>query len=221
MKLLIIIFGIAASLFIYRLVERSNDKRREKYIDRYYFHKGIKAKLAQRYPNLSDQQLELILKGLREYFQVCRQARKKLVSMPSQAVDEAWHQFILSTRLYSEFCNKAFGYYLHHTPAEAMPTSTIAKEGIKRSWRLACAREKIDPRRPTQLPLLFAIDGLLAIPNGFFYQLNCREHAERRGNTIYCAGDIACSTGCIGDFGGEQTEGADCASDGGGGCSGD
>ena len=36
--------------------------------------------------------------------------------MPSKAVDEAWHEMILMTREYTEFCERAFGRYLHHTP---------------------------------------------------------------------------------------------------------
>ena len=36
--------------------------------------------------------------------------------MPSKAVDEAWHEMILMTREYTEFCQRAFGRYLHHLP---------------------------------------------------------------------------------------------------------
>ncbi len=31
-------------------------------------------------------------------------------------LDEFWHLFILMTKEYSEFCNKYFGFYLHHSP---------------------------------------------------------------------------------------------------------
>jgi hypothetical protein len=78
--------------------------------------------------------------------------------MPSQVVDVAWHAFILSTRTYEEFCQNAFGPFLHHMPAEAMQGAEYASEGIQRTWALACKREGIDPKAPTQLPLLFAID---------------------------------------------------------------
>jgi hypothetical protein len=42
--------------------------------------------------------------------------------MPSRAVDEAWHEFILDSIAYTRFCEGAFGHYLHHTPVEAMGT---------------------------------------------------------------------------------------------------
>jgi len=36
---------------------------------------------------------------------------------PSHRVDLVWHQFILATRVYSEFCTKCYDNYLHHTPS--------------------------------------------------------------------------------------------------------
>jgi|GEM_PF-4477144 len=36
--------------------------------------------------------------------------------MPSHAVDEAWHGFILCTARYSAFCDEAYGQFLHHHP---------------------------------------------------------------------------------------------------------
>jgi hypothetical protein len=36
--------------------------------------------------------------------------------MISKPVDEVWHQFILFTNKYMEFCNTYMGSYLHHTP---------------------------------------------------------------------------------------------------------
>ncbi len=91
--------------------------------------------------------------------------------MPSQVVDDAWHEFILSTRIYGDFCRRAFGYFLHHTPAEAMATPT------------------------------FAIDGLLNIPGGFTYRLHCDRDTSGIGSGVYCASHIGCSSGCAGDWG--------------------
>lgn len=42
--------------------------------------------------------------------------------MPSKLVDDAWHEFILDSVSYVEFCDQAFGEYLHHTPEETMGT---------------------------------------------------------------------------------------------------
>ncbi len=35
---------------------------------------------------------------------------------PSFDIDEVWHAHILHTQDYMEFCEQAFGYYLHHHP---------------------------------------------------------------------------------------------------------
>ena len=97
-----------------------------------------------------------IFEALRDYFQLCYQAKKRLVAMPSQVVDDAWHEFILFTRDYQHFCQRGPGRFLQHTPAEAMRSPTDAQEGLKRAWRLACRRDGIDPRAPQSLPKPFA-----------------------------------------------------------------
>ena len=40
-------------------------------------------------------------------------------NMYSRRVDEAWHQFVLFTRQYVEFCLTYFGEYIHHSPSNA------------------------------------------------------------------------------------------------------
>lgn len=35
---------------------------------------------------------------------------------PSLIVDNAWHEFILFTRLYHAFCDEHFNRYIHHSP---------------------------------------------------------------------------------------------------------
>ena len=221
--LIVLIFVLMAVVYF---AKRANLVRRKKYLESYSFHKGIANKLTQQYPQLTEQERDLVLQGLRDYFLICLQAKRKWVSMPSQVVDEAWHQFILSTRLYDNFCRRGFGYFLHHTPAEAMATPTLAKDGIKRAWRLACARERINPKKPSKLPLIFALDGMLDIPNGFIYSLQCTQDAAGRSGGVYCASHIGCSSGCAGDSGSDSifdSDSSGCGSDGGGcggGCGG-
>ena len=68
--------------------------------------------------------------------------------MPSQIVDDAWHEFILFTREYEVFCEKAYGYFLHHTPAESMSNPTTAQSGIQLAWKLSCRLEQINVDQP-------------------------------------------------------------------------
>lgn len=165
-------------------------RKRALVIDQYTFPQRLSETLAKTYPQLSRTQIEQVIVALREYFHVCLLAGDKPVSMPSQAVDVAWHELILFTRQYEQFCQNAFGRFLHHTPAEAMESTTVAQEGIKRAWRFACEREKISPDRPSRLPLLFALDAELGIADGFKYSLNC----QTSNNDGFCASHIGCGS---------------------------
>jgi len=69
---------------------------------------------------------------------------------------------------------------------------------LKKSDLCSSREEHIDPRKPTRLPLLFALDAKLGIPGGFRYVPDCvgprREGADAGGGTVvYCAGDFASS----------------------------
>lgn len=207
--LLVSLAFIIATLIVAWWYRKQLRKRRERLIDAFRFPPSIANKLTDQYPHLSDQDLDYVISGLREYFHLCNIAGKQMVSMPSQVVDLAWHEFILFTRKYEYFCGKALGRFLHHTPAEAMRTPTDAQQGLKLAWRLSCQREGIEPKAATRLPLLFAIDQQLNIQDGFKYALDCKQ----TGNDYYCAGHIGCGGGCGG--GGDSDSGC------GGGCGGD
>lgn len=38
------------------------------------------------------------------------------VMAPSKAVDPGWHTFMLHSQEYAAWCQKSFGYFLHHAP---------------------------------------------------------------------------------------------------------
>lgn len=197
-------------LFVaFHLYKKSVVTKRAKLIDRYPFPPSLPTKVREKYPHLSDRELEQVMNGLREYFHLCNIAGKRMVSMPSQAVDVAWHEFILFTRKYEHFCKRALGRFLHHTPAEAMESPTAAQAGIKTAWKISCFREQIQPKSASKLPLLFAMDAALKIPDGFRYSLDC----SKPGSYGYCAGHIGCGSGC----GGCSGDSSGCSS----GCGGD
>jgi hypothetical protein len=191
-------------------------QRRAAYIAAYPYQRSLDRRLAARRPELSDEQRNEVFAALDDYFQLCGKAGRRMVAMPSQAVDDAWHEFILFTRQYDTFCRHAFGRFLHHTPAEAMSTPTQASEGLKRAWQLACAHEKIDPKKPERLPRLFAIDAALGIAGGFIYQLDCLAASGGASGSGQCASHIGCSSGCSGDSGSSDSGSSDGGGDGGG-----
>ncbi len=192
------VLGIAGFIALIRMSARPQLKHTESYefIRQYSFPEKLKTSLKEKYPHLSDADAELVLDGLRQYFAVCWWAGKRFVSMPSQAVDVMWHEFILFTKQYREFCQTAFKRFLDHTPAEAMTAPRKAQAGIRRAWQGACLLEGINRRKPADLPLLFALDSQLKIPDGFVYNTKC----DRKGHE-YCAGHIGCGgdgSGCGG-----------------------
>lgn len=215
----LLIFISVLVIIFYVFISNRKQAQQTVYLTRYSFPISLRNKLKQKHPYLSDEQVEMVFKALKDYFYICHRAKKRMVSMPSQIVDIAWHEFILFTKSYEIFCNKGIGSFLHHTPTEAMKTPTVAREGIKRAWRLSCENENINPSIPNRLPLLFAIDGLLNIEGGFKYSLDCKDKSSPNSNS-YCAADIGCTSGCGGDSGDVSDSGSsgDC---GGGGCGGD
>lgn len=210
-----LVIALAAVILAWLVWRQWSARRRAAFIDQYPLTGILDQRLAARRPELTPEQRAEVLAGLRDYFQICHRAGRRMVAMPSQAVDDAWHEFILFTRHYARFCRGAFGRFLHHTPAEAMHSPTQASDGIKRAWRLACARERIDPKKPERLPRLFALDAALLIAGGFVYQLDCL--AAGGAGSGYCASHIGCGGGCSGDSGGADGDGGG----GGGGCGGD
>lgn len=212
------VFAALAGFIVLRLMRRSAVRRRTHLIESYRFPQKISDKVAQTYPHLSEGEVAAVMDGLREYFHICNHAGKRMVSMPSQAVDVAWHEFILFTRQYQTFCKKALGRFLHHTPAEAMSSPTIAQNGIKTAWRIACVRHNINPKSPAILPPIFALDAALNIPDGFRYALNCKTAAHAAGSYPYCASHIGCGSGCASGCGGSSGSSSDAGC--GGGCGG-
>lgn len=216
-KLLVAALVLLAGFLAWR---RWSRRRQTAFIAEFAYAGMLDQRLAARRPDLSAAQRAEIFAALTDYFQICRVAGRRMVAMPSQAVDDAWHEFILFTRRYDHFCRQAFGRFLHHTPAEAMRSPTQASEGLRRAWRLACARERIDPRDPERLPRLFAIDAALGIADGFVYRLDCLAVNRGSGGADYCASHLGCgggSGGCGGDSGASADGGSD---GGGGGCGG-
>ena len=208
---------VYVALFLFSLWLYSKYRRRQKstYVDNYDFHKGLTLKFKKSRPELSDEKVSVIALALKDYFKICQMAKNNFVSMPSQVVDELWHEFILFTRQYQRFCKSAFGRYLHHTPAEAMEQPTLASDGLKRAWKYACKLEGLNPSSPARLPRLFALDAMYNIENGFYYTKDCKNN-----NGIgYCASDIGCSgdSGC----GGSPDTGSSCGSSCGSDCGGD
>ncbi|MFZ5594941.1 MAG: glycine-rich domain-containing protein [Pseudomonadota bacterium] len=183
---------------------------RQSYIENFQFPDAVHERVCEKYPHLGEDHINQVMSSLKTWFLLCGKSSFNMISMPSQVVDTAWHEFILFTRQYEEFCQNATGCFIHHRPAEAMETPTQAQEGIRRTWELACGHEGINPKSPSRLPMLFAIDTLLDIPDGFRYVLDCSvaedhkcpvEDSSPGQSAPYCASHIGIRS-CGGGGGG-------------------
>ncbi|MBK1721783.1 glycine-rich domain-containing protein [Thiocystis violacea] len=204
--------------------------KRVRFIRTYSFPDGLLERLASRHPHLDGRDRHLVARGLRQFFIAYLRGRRRFVSMPSRAADDLWHEFILYTRHYQDFCRKAFGRFFHHTPAAVLGPNRQSNTGLRRVWWHSCREERINPRKPSRLPLLFALDQQLKIAGGFSYALDCRG-PKRRGqdgssSPVYCAGDMSStdfdgSSDGFGEswFGDGGSDGGDSSC--GGGCGGD
>lgn len=134
----------------------------------------LRRKLMDTYPHLSLRDAELVERGLRQFFIACQRSNKRFVAMPSQVVDSMWHEFILHTSAYREWCDLVIGRFIDHVPAEVLGRKASTNDGLRRAWFWSCRDESINPKQPSRLPLLFALDAKFAIPGGFIYMADCK-----------------------------------------------
>ncbi len=227
MHIFFIVIAVVSLLAVAVLIARHTRLRREDYIRHAELPRGLFDKLRAKHPQLTLKDCQLVAHGLRQFFLAHLKSGRQFVAMPSQVVDDLWHEFILYTRNYEHFCRKAFGRFMHHTPAVALGTAQQQNEGLRRCWWHTCREENINPRAPTRLPLLFALDAKLHIPNGFVYVPDCsgvRRAGADGGSAPYCGGHFSDAsvdggTAGLGD-GGAETTSSDAGGGDGGGCGG-
>jgi hypothetical protein len=206
-------------------------RRRATFIRQYEFPRELDRRLAHEHPGWSTAQRRQVLEGLRQLFLACHEARQRgrrgPLGMPSRAVDDAWHAFILTTRDYTAFCARAFGRYLHHTPEGSMESPMGPALGnTVRNLRAAGI---------AGVPLLFAIDHALGLAPHATTATDLELLEQQRRNRMVRLGDgydgacaaavsatSSCSgshTGCCGHGAGHGCSSAGCSgSCGGGGC---
>lgn len=195
---------------------RLRTARREAFIRDYTFPKGLVERLNKRRPGVAPKDAQLVLRALRHFFLAHLKSGRQFVSMPSQVTDDLWHEFILYTRHYEQFCQQAFGRFMHHTPAVVLSTEKRDNSGLRRTWWQCCKEESINPRQPSRLPLLFAIDSKLGIADGFHYKADCSGLRAKGDGSVYCGGDFSSSSvdGSTDGFGDNTSSTSSSLSDG-------
>ena len=106
MKYLVLPLTTVAAVVLYRKWIQAS---RQRFLDRFVLPAAVVERARAKRPALTQEQELLVQQGLQQYFRVCVMAGGKFVSMPSQVVDELWHEFILFTRQYERFCKQVLG----------------------------------------------------------------------------------------------------------------
>jgi hypothetical protein len=144
----IALMGVGAAVLVV-IVPRWLQLRRAEFIRTYRWPPGLLKRLEKHHPGFARKDSALVSRGLRQFFLAYLMSGKRHVSMPSQVADDLWHEFILYTREYNAFCRRAFGGFLHHTPAVVLGEHRKSNEGLRRVWWYCCKYENIDPVSPT------------------------------------------------------------------------
>jgi uncharacterized membrane protein YgcG len=193
------------------IISRQRRNRRRAFIENYEFPAALSSKLRKQLA--ADYEVEVALEGLREWYLACLSAPGETLGMPSRVVDIAWHEMILMTRVYHAFCDRAFGYYLHHSP-EALMSEPI-DQSLARTLQVLEARSL--GAAAGAVPLLFAIDGQLRPEDGNIWGEGDigRLRSLQPERWAYYGAGAGCASGGCGTGGG--CGGGGC---GGGGCGG-
>ena len=64
--------------------------------------------------HIDEKDVPIAFEELLKYLFVNAKSEKKLT--PSIRIDDIWHEFILFTKLYANFCEKEYGFFIHHRP---------------------------------------------------------------------------------------------------------
>jgi hypothetical protein len=89
------------------------------------FIERLKVKLV-----LSHKEAEQLFLDMKQFLYMC--GTRPGICSPTDPIDAAWHEFVLYTEDYANFCQNMFGRFIHHVP----PTYLSGKGRTKgKTWR--------------------------------------------------------------------------------------
>lgn len=142
-------------------------------MDAYQFPTSVRQRFAFEHERLSGDDIGQVEDAARQWFRMAARHPRAKMSMPSAMVDDLWHEMVLHTREYGDFCDTALGHFLHHVPESAMSPADAARNraaGLRATLVFAQQDEHCEP---TVLPLLFRVDRDLGIKGGTHYLADC------------------------------------------------
>jgi hypothetical protein len=104
-----------------------------------YRHPGVVRRYRREHQATADEAAELFGEMLKWLYLCGRGASEGPVGLALavhpeiEKIDWMWHTFLLFTRDYAEFCERHFGFFLHHVPEEGEEDEAPADEGAVRA----------------------------------------------------------------------------------------
>ena len=87
--------------------------RLERALPNDYAHQ-LRQRVFTEHPDMTEEEWNWRWVEMRRYFLIC--ALFKQMPMFSSKVDDIWHEMLMFTREYQQFCKQFYGYMLHHSP---------------------------------------------------------------------------------------------------------
>lgn len=150
----------------------SNEAIRERmvFVDGYEFPQPVIDRFLKENPLVSELNAGYVIDGFKDFCMAFLISDgRMMVGMPSYIVDQLWHVFLIYTKSYNEFCQGAFGRFMHHCPDDADENSSkprgLPQETLV-TWKILSALEGVERG---EVPTLFEIDSVLNVPNGKSY----------------------------------------------------
>ncbi len=85
--------------------------------------------------DLTHAEAEVLFLDVKKYLYLCASTAGGLA--PPPRIDAGWHEFLMYTRDYRDFCMDSFGNFIHHTPTPALlphlisdPSATVDLAGM-------------------------------------------------------------------------------------------
>lgn len=100
-----------------------------------YQHPELVERIRQKLA-LDAKEAEKLFADMKKYLYLCATSNEKLA--PTPKIDAAWHEFLMFTRDYRDFCQKNLGAFVHHTPTPALTLHEVLDP--KRTFELAGAK---------------------------------------------------------------------------------
>jgi hypothetical protein len=74
----------------------------------------------------STEEGEVLFTEVKKFLVLVHSDKTKIWNVYSLRIDEVWHQFILFTKQYMEFCQQFFDYYIPHSPSNAPESQVVS-----------------------------------------------------------------------------------------------